>query len=52
MERQIRDEVGPFRGVVIQRSEHLEVDAIWDGDCLIDSDGADLAVCDDSDGEN
>lgn len=52
MERQIRDEVGPFRGVVIQRDDHLEVEAIWDGGCLINGDGADLAACEDSVGEN
>lgn len=44
MERQLRDEVGPFRGIVIQRQGHLEMEAIWDGDRLINGDGWDMAV--------
>ena len=48
MERQVRDEVGPFRGIVVKRDDHLEVEAIWDGDCLIDGEGADIAAREDS----
>lgn len=51
MERQLRDETGPFRGIVIQRQGYLEMEAIWDGEYLIDGDGTNLAIGDDSDEE-
>jgi hypothetical protein len=44
MERQLRDEAGPFRGIVIQRQGYLEMEAVWDGERLIDGDGSDLAI--------
>ena len=43
MERQTRDEAGPYRGIVVQCDGYLEFEAIWDGDRLIDGDGFDVA---------
>ena len=49
MERQLRDQVGPYRGIVVQRDGYLEMEAIWDDDRLIDGDGADIAEVSDLD---
>lgn len=52
MERQTRDEVGPYRGIAVQRDGYIEIEAIWDGDRLIDGDGADIAEAFESDDTN
>lgn len=44
MERRLRDEYEPLRGMVEQRDGWLEVTAIWDGDRLIDGDGANIVA--------
>ena len=44
MERKIRDEFEPWRSRLEQHDEWCEVTAIWDGDRLIDGDGADIAA--------
>ena len=43
IERQTRDQTGSYRCIAIQRDGYLEIEAIWDGDCLVDGDGADIA---------
>ena len=46
MERKLRDEYGLLEGRVEQKHGYLEVNAISDGDKLIDGDGGDLAWID------